>query len=488
MSNINLGKLFYKISKILIGLVLLLLIMSVRPLSLINSAPDSGSENIVNIKDYGAKFNDPTFDNMPIIQKIQDDLTEKGGGTIYIPDNGDLYIKPHLKLQSNIHFLGDETKSTIKLTPDTKNFWTIFLIEHVENISFKNLEINTNKEQRTDYDIAKEPQMIFSLAESHHIDVENNDLIGNGVWIYASHINEEIDYSTELSFNNNIVIWKAGDSSKKNNLPKGVSIDNSILYFDALDYDVHNNTFITQDGTKNMTAIEAHGANVEVSNNTIDGFRTGLIVWSLVQNTPRTNDIKENNFLVENNLFNNVENGVTIGASTGAKGDFDIKGVEIINNKILLNPDKFDRGSSRGIEIYIPNKEASGIGENIKIDSNVIQSFPDKTIYKDSSSIYNFTGINISSGELDNIQITNNDIINNPGLGISLSNTYPETIQITNSVITDNTVIDQFSNENITISNMDKDLPVNIKESREVMLLNLILENNRVIYIRETDQ
>lgn len=401
----------------------------------------------VNIADFGAVYDDPTFDNMPIISAAQDYVAAHGNGDIYFPDLGVLYVKPYLKLKKGIRLVGAVSRPIIRVAPDVKNFYMLFGIEYVTHCGVFNLEIDSNFENRTGYDISTSPQILIQISDAQYVDIERNTLKGHGVWIFAAFTGGNADYSRFIKFNDNHVIWRGGLSTDKIGASYGVDVDNTTIYWDAVDYEMRNNFIETPDGKKNMTCIEMHGANAILENNTVYGFRTGLIVWSLIAHTENSKHIIENNLSVIDNKFINVEAGITNGTSIGVGGgDYNLTNVDISDNKILMAPGLFDRASGRGIEVNIRSK-----GKNIKIHDNIVESLPNTRSFADPDTIYNFTGLSINGGELTGVDVRGNTFANIHGVGLLVQNGADAPVKLIDSIIEDNLFIDCGKGGNIAV-------------------------------------
>ena len=411
-----------------------------------DSVQTSLNQFMVNIADFGAVYDDPTFDNMPIISAAQDYVSTHGGGDIYFPDLGVLYVKPYLKLKKGVRLIGAVSRPIIRVAPDVKDFYMLFGVEYVNNCAFYNLEIDSNFENRTGYDISASPQILIQISDAQYVDIERNTLKGNGVWIFAAFTGGTADYSRFIKFNDNHVIWRGGLSTDKIGSAYGVEVDNTTVYWDAIDYEMRNNFIETLDGLKNMTCIEMHGANAILENNVIYGFRTGLIVWSLIAHTENSKHIIENNLTVIDNKFVNVEAGITNGTSIGiGGGDYNLTNVTLANNKILMAPSKFDRASGRGIEVNLRSK-----GKNFKIHNNIVESLPNTRSFADPDTIYNFTGLSINGGELTGFDIRGNTFANINGVGLLVQNGADAPVKLVDSIIEDNLFIDCGKGGNIT--------------------------------------
>lgn len=403
-------------------------------------------EVTVNIKDFGSVYDDPTFDNMSAISAAQDYLEGIGGGQIYIPNQGNLFIKPFLNIKSGIHLLGAPERAKMKIAPDVTNFWKVFGFEEKENVAVKNIEIDTNMENRSGYDLDISPQIILSFAGTKNAELTNNKLIGNGVWIISAFASAEVGYSRGIKVRDNHIVWKAGHSTQKPDLPNGVQIDNTCIYFDAIDYKIEHNLIETADGLKNMTCIEAHGADAIVKDNLVKGFRTGIIAWSLVI-APET-PVTENNIKVTDNNFIDVENGIYVGATKG----FNLIGVDLSHNTILLNPKIFGRGSSRGIELQHPSSSTNTKLSKVKIIGNTISSKEDLTSYPEPDRALNFTGIEVNEGNIEKVTILENTVSDIAGTGLKIGNAANVLLKLKDSTIAHNTFIDCGKNTNIATS------------------------------------
>ena len=178
----------------------------------------------VNIVDFGAVYDDPTFDNMPIISAAQDYVTAHGNGDIYFPNLGTLYVKPVLKLKNGVKLRGAVERPVIKVAPDVKDFYMLFGIENTNHNAITDLTIDANYENRTGYDISVSPQILIQLTNAEYIDVSRNTLKGHGVWVFAVFTGGNSDYSRFVKFNDNHVIWKGGLSSDKIGPAYGVDL------------------------------------------------------------------------------------------------------------------------------------------------------------------------------------------------------------------------------------------------------------------------
>jgi hypothetical protein len=71
-----------------------------------------GEENLINVRDYGARGNGIADDTIAI-QKAIDYTNSKKGGTVFIPEG--IYMATHIRLYSNITLTGTGEKTILKL-------------------------------------------------------------------------------------------------------------------------------------------------------------------------------------------------------------------------------------------------------------------------------------------------------------------------------------------------------------------------------------
>lgn len=430
----------------------------------------------VNIADFGVVYDDPTFDNMPIIALAQDYVSAHGSGDVYFPNLGELFVKPVLKLKSGVKLRGAVERPVIKVAPDVEDFYMLFGIENSDHNAITDLTIDANYENRTGYDISVSPQILIQLTNAEYVDVSRNTLKGHGVWVFAVFTGGNSDYSRFVKFNDNHVIWKAGTSSNIIGGTYGVDVDNTTVYWDAIDYEMKNNYIQTRDGKKNMTCIEVHGANAVVENNTILGFRTGMIVWSLVANTAKSAIIARNNHHIINNRFLNVEAGITNGSTQNeAYGTFNLESVYIIGNSILMAPSNFDRASGRGIELNLKTK-----GKDFKIFDNVVESLENSRSFADPNTVYNFTGLSINGGEISGVDIQRNTFRNINGIGLLVQAGVGQVVKLIDSTIKDNLFIDCGRGGNIAFDGYQHRTAITIGRGSNTQLIRTPIGVNEI--------
>ncbi len=209
----------------------------------------------------------------------------------------------------------------------------------------------------------------------------------------------------------------------------------TLVYFDAAGYEFTDNIVETETGAANMTGLEAHGKDGKVTHNIFRGVRTGVIGWNMVNDSEGTDVI--NNIVIEDNLFENVLNGVDIGLSPNRN----LTNLSVSNNTIKLAPSKFPGSvASRGVIIGVWSAINGELTKNLKVEGNDI-SCEDYTInHTDTAAYYNYYGIGVISGIFENLSIKNNKIHDMPSFGISFQNEVNKTIKIESGVLEHNQI------------------------------------------------
>lgn len=398
------------------------------------------SEDYIMLKNYNIKANDPSFDNTSAILKAEEDALARGENKTLVIPKGVYYISPNLKLKSGVNVIGEGAReSELRIMPTAKNFWCILHLDFAQNISISNIKISSNHEERrrlgTLGDLATNPQIGISMATlTKNIFVDNVGIDTNGVWVTAAHTGGT--HSRNIHITNSDIKWTMGFATPDKPFTEGVTVDNTLIYFDSIGYSFTGNTVTTETGYANMTGIEAHGADGLVENNTFIGVRTGSLPWNRVNDEDKG---KPNNIIIRKNKFLNVLNGVDIGLSPTRNFD----GLEFTDNIITLKPEAFPGAKfSRGIVLGVWNAINGEESNNFTIARNHISSTNYQLPHTDSNAYYNYYGIGIGSGVYNNLQIYDNVIENMPSFGILVHNEVAKTVKINSGVIEGNTIKD----------------------------------------------
>src|SRR5699024_15250 len=180
---------------------------------------------------------------------------------------------------------------------------------------------------------------------------------------------------------------------------------------------------------------EAHGKDGKVTGNIFRGVRTGAIGWNMVNDSEGKEVV--NNIIIENNLFENVLNGVDIGLSPTRN----FNNLSVSNNIIKLAPSKFAGAvASRGVIIGVWSATNGEINKNLKVEGNDISCEDYTIVHNDTAAYYNFYGIGVISGVFENLSIKNNKVHDMPSFGVSIQNEVNKTIQIDSGVFEHNQI------------------------------------------------
>ena len=394
--------------------------------------------SVINLESYGIVYDDPTFDNKPLLQKAMKEHAYKS--ILYLPNKGDVYVSENLYLESGTHLIGGSGLTTIKLMPTVKNYWTMLHADTKHDIIIENIRVYSNHEERRakgnigDLASTNSAQMGLSMGgESENIHVNNCEFDTNGTWIIACHTGGV--HPKNIRVTKSKLKWTMGFATPDKPFAQGVTVDNTLVYFDAVGYEFTDNIVETGTGYANMTGIEAHGKDGKVTHNIFRGVRTGAIGWNMVNDSEGKEVI--NNIIIENNLFENVLNGVDIGLSPTRN----FNNLSVSNNIIKLAPSKFPGAvASRGVIIGVWSATNGEINRNLKVEGNDISCEDFTIVHNDTAIYYNYYGIGVISGVFENISIKNNKIHDMPSFGIIFQNEVNKTINIESGVLEHNQI------------------------------------------------
>ncbi|WP_273478260.1 hypothetical protein [Ignavigranum ruoffiae] len=444
--------------------------------SISNTVPDTSLSNMIDFAEYGGKYNDSTFDNKPLLTQAMNELASKGGGTVYFPKNGSLYFTENIIVPSGVSLLGAPNKTKFILKSTVKNYWTFLHLDNKRNIKVENLILDSNRDNREtagnlgDLTGGTSPQIGISMANrSKNITIQNCEIYGNGVWLLSCHTGGE--HPSNIKIRDCYFNWKMGYASPDKPFTEGVTVDNTLIYFDAIDYIFENNVVETSTGSANMTGIEVHGARGIVKNNTFKNVRTGCIPWNMVNDYYGAID---NNHIISDNKFLNVLNGFDVGLSPTRN----FNGLTISGNYILLDPNKFPNPKfSRGIILGVWNAKNGETSKNFKIIGNTIEGVDYTINHSDPSVYYNFYGIGVMSGVYSNLLINNNTLNNLPSFGLYGLNEFQKALKVNSAIIQGNMITDAGKSQQNRPSNVTA---IYFKENASSDLTGVQFMNNGV--------
>ena len=349
----------------------------------LEKAPDAIKQpaNSVSITDFGAIANDGSDDYQAFMKAVEAAKNTEHK-TVYIPEGQfdfsrpiSLYVPDGIKItgagqwHTKLHFLNTEAAEYDKNGNYVKGGGGIDFVSGSNNIDFGNLSMDSNLNSRYD-EKANYKGISGTLGTGssiHDIKIEHFEA---GVWIGDYSQNKPLNYTDGLTISNATI---------RNNLADGVNF---------------------AQGTSNSTVI-----NSNIRGNGDDGLAT----WSSIhENT--------NAHVVENNRF--LNNTVELGWRAAGIGIFGGKGHEVANNLIK------DNANWGGVRLNTVFKNSHNFDFNdtgISVHDNLLVSNGTNadTYGRVKGSIDLEEGRDYATpkkdilGELKNIKIENNTIVNN---------------------------------------------------------------------------
>ena len=310
---------------------------------------------MINIKDYGAKGDGLTDDT----QAIQNAINSLNGGTLLIP-NGIYMIRGSktdnndysediianevlgLKLKSNITIKFESEKAILKMIPNNASTCTILNLQECENVTIQGGTLDGNKDNQILHEVT---------TPSGQNEGYWNDQWRTCVLIYG--YNKNITFKG-TNFINSVGDGVMGHTFNINKLPTNVIVDS--CYFDTI-----GRSGVHCGGGKNYVVTNCKFENINKSiSNTCKISAIGVDI--------EANHIYLEQVLVDNCIFDNVENGVLANYC---------KNSVIISNCNFINSTYHDIECREGLEqIYVVNNVLSQslnvFGNNLTAKGNTI--------------------------------------------------------------------------------------------------------------------
>jgi hypothetical protein len=320
----------------------------------------------------------------------------------------------------------DGNGATIRLVNAAGNYETIFsgatAGADLSNLTIKNLTIDQNSTNNTVTNtgqLSGNPRFAIRIYAGRHIRIQDctfrdiqavNTVVANGTTVSDVHV-------TGCKF------YDVGGGT--------VDFDHSTIYFQGKIGVFSANTFQASSTLANgaRTAIEMHGSQWVVSDNTITDYMIGIIPTGVAPETVGT--------VVANNTIRNCRFGIVLYANnyTPQDSDFGIDGMTIIGNQIYI-VDRSAFGASLPMGGVIIDNNADLPIRNLRISNNTIAvplqtSIPTDTNASLGIGMWSLAGISMS-----NVAIENNTVINFPLAAIRLSVGDLSESRICNNVLT----------------------------------------------------
>jgi len=371
-----------------------------------------------NVKNYGAKGNGRANDTAAI-QAALDAARDAGGGRVYLP-GGTYLVSPATDVvfgvASNIEFAGDGPSSIIKIKGGKYNavFWND---GGGENLAFHDFRVDQNPTGNAANPVGDgNMQSVIGVNNYKNLRVQSVRFEpACGVWAIVGlgpKGNQLLVEDCVFEFVNGRVAKKEDEKW----------YDVSVIYSQGAHQRILHNVFKSKASEYAQTAIELQGSDVVVRKNTVDYFAAGIILTnSLPEDAEPSGPVT-----IENNQFLHMQDGIELWASTNKI----LRNVSITKNVITIAP-RVKTSWAQGISHIIysgPTTESDpdtyrGDVSDIVISGNSITFLDAPPVYTTDSGGQVSSGINFDSvGNVSNLQILNNKIIDPPRVGIHLGN------------------------------------------------------------------
>ncbi len=392
------------------------------------------------VTQFGAIPNDG-IDDTKAIQTAIDTIAQQGGGSvIFPPGTYHLSIQRQgkhlqaLKLRSGVRLAASKTSGAIlKLADRQGNYESIMGTEEygtpLTDFVMTGLTIDSNGQNnpvlapegrngKISPDFGDDqiflPRTVVRVYMGKRIRLDRNRFT-NQTAVWSVVVNGTLDGMTDVAITNSRFDNVGGNA---------VDFDHSSIYTQGSRMLVAQNTFVSRfgPGTKGArTAIEIHGSDQTVRNNTISGYTNGINVTGT--GTPRSQrQLYQDNFIDGANtgfmLWYHLHKG-------GSPHQPALENVIIRHNTININSDNWltpgivsDKGPTAGI-LLDPNSDAPIRALTIADNRiNFVNAKPVNYSHDRFSSGITLWKYTHPDAPIDRLTISGNQIINAPGAGI----------------------------------------------------------------------
>lgn len=246
-------------------------------LSILNS-----HANDVSVKDFGATGDGKTDDRLAI-QAAIDAVSKSGGGTVFFPEGTYLVSAPYrgkdsqaqISAASEVTLEGAGMYRSIVKIADNQGAWAaLFGCSRVDKFTMRNLGVDANGS--TNKCVPNKPggngdnctHILVRLVNSTNVTIQKCHFYNHsGVWVIICWAGSNLTVDS-------CIMDRIGGFT--------VDFDHSTIYTDNDGpVTISNNIFSSKDGPGTLgarTALEIHGSNQKIINNTITGFRYAINV------------------------------------------------------------------------------------------------------------------------------------------------------------------------------------------------------------------
>jgi len=260
-------------------------------------------------------------------------LSNEGGGTLQF-EAGTYLVKVNsaapdfvLQFQNSVRLLGDADGTTIKLANKQPPYNTIVGTgSAVHDVEIENITIDLNGENNP---ITSTASRLAGIRSAIRVDQ------GPRVKISGCTVLNVADVNTFL-FSGTVTDVEVANNTFPNvgQPPGSLDFDHSTIYTNGQRMWVHDNTFTAAHGPGTpdaRTAIETHGNDQTVTQNTINGYSIGMMITGQA--------VSSNRQLYNNNILENIISGMEIRSFVYIENSTQsLDNITIENNQINLSP------------------------------------------------------------------------------------------------------------------------------------------------------
>jgi len=366
----------------------------------------------INIEQFGAKPNDPLFDNALPIQNTIDYAYSLGGGNVLIP-KGTFYLSSVQGIQSNmitpkpnVNIIGLGRQSILKVKNGMNGVGTKFnvirhtsdnVVTEINNVIFKDFTIDENGINNLIPSGEFKDNVAIGIWKGKNIIIDNVQVLDNpGRQTFSLGANIS-PHSVE-----NVIICNCNTSLTSRDV-NTFQTDHSTIYLQA------NNVFVSNNiiNSDRFTAIETHSSNANYNNNIIKKCSTAFNIVATV-----TDNV---NSFITKNIIENASRFCIFWSESG----FELSNTNINDNVIRISSNSthsFDISSNVNVDIdkiRIENNTLEYIGAIFTNNANCINIGIVSSLTIKNNQFYNFPSRVISLGSINdslNLFIEDNKI------------------------------------------------------------------------------
>jgi len=374
--------------------------------------------HVYNVTTFGAVGDGSTDNTSAFAKAFGAACASPGENTVKIPD-GIFVVNPAVSPITICSGLTITGTGTIKVANTTGNYNVIFAPSTpstiVSNFTLEDISIDQNANGNSASTISSasgQAQTILQVFAGSNITVRDVKASVSGV------------NSIDINGVNISGIVVTGNYFVFHKQPAQPAFDNSTIYIDGTNFTVSQNVFSSTLSDSAVTAIEVHSGTGSIGGNTISSYQNGM------------NIVDTQNIQVTGNAITSAQFGMLLWAVSG------MDRATITRNSI--NIDNLDRGAAASGGIALADDpSATGPQSNLSIRSNVVVC-QQEPLPRSVLGDVNY-GIGLQSlGNVTNVVVANNKVINAPVRGIKAGVVSPSVAS--NIQIVDNTIVDPGTN------------------------------------------